>query len=47
MLFTDPEENTPAYSQLSQPVHENLVVAHSKVLLCCLTLDQLIIGDAF
>jgi hypothetical protein len=32
MLYTDPEENAPAYSQLSQPVHENLLATNTKVL---------------
>ncbi|KAL0014009.1 hypothetical protein SO802_001078 [Lithocarpus litseifolius] len=42
----DPEENAPAYLQLSQAVHENLLASNIKVHLFYLNHEPLIIGAA-
>nr|POF19447.1 hypothetical protein CFP56_14829 [Quercus suber] len=42
----DPEENAPAYLQLSQAVHENLLATNIKVHLFFLNHEPLIIGAA-
>ena len=45
-FYADPEENAPAYLQLSQAVHENLLTSNVKVHLFLLNHEPLIIGAA-
>ena len=45
-FYADPEENAPAYLQLSQAVHENLLATNIKVHLFFLNHEPLTIGAA-
>ena len=46
LFYADTEENAPAYLQLSQAVHENLLATNIKVHLFFLNHEPLIIGAA-
>ena len=45
-FYADPEENAPAYLQLSQAVHENLLATNIKVHLFFLNHEPLTVGAA-